>query len=249
MPFYVDTHCHLDLFPNIRKEVEQEDATLIKTISVTNTPALWRANQNLFGSCKNIRVALGLHPELASQRIHEMPLFDSLCNEAKYIGEIGLDGVSRDPLERSKQLQAFRSILKSIKNSSPKVLTVHSRRAASETIDALEEALSDTSHQVILHWYSGSKADLKRAADLGFFFSVNHAMVRGKAFEAMVEAIPKLALLTETDAPFTFDDSVINRNKSLKLTVNGLCEVLNQQHEEVKQIVWDNFSRMVRSIN
>lgn len=249
MAFYVDTHCHLDLFPNIRTEVNKEDETKIKTISVTNTPALWKANQKLFGSCRNIRTALGLHPELASQRTHETSLFDTLCEEAKYIGEIGLDGVSRDPQERLKQRQVFDSVLKSVRKSSPKILTIHSRRAASETIDALENLLSKTPHRVILHWYSGTKAELKRAVGLGFYFSINHAMVRGNNFESMIEAIPASALLTETDAPFTLDSSTTNRRQSLALTIDALGKILGQQHEECRQTIWENFSEMVRSIN
>lgn len=249
MAFYVDTHCHLDLFPNIREEVKKEDESAIKTISVTNTPALWKPNQKLFGACQNIRPALGLHPELASQRAHETPLFDTLCNEAKYIGEIGLDGVSRDPQERLKQRQVFDSILKSVRKSSPKILTVHSRRASGETIDALEIHLHKTPHRVILHWYSGTKAELKRAVDLGFYFSINHAMVRGKAFEAIVEDIPASALLTETDAPFTFDAFATNRSQSLTLTIDALSKVLGKHHEECKQVVWSNFSHIVKSIS
>jgi TatD DNase family protein len=249
MAFYVDTHCHLDLFPNIREEVNKEDETTIKTISVTNTPALWKANQKLFGSCQHIRTALGLHPELASQRTHETALFDTLCKEAKYIGEIGLDGVSRDPQERSKQRQVFDSILQAVRKSSPKILTIHSRRAVGETIDALESHLHKTSHQVILHWYSGTKAELQRAVDLGFYFSINHAMVRTKAFEALIEAIPAATLLTETDAPFTFDASTTTRSQSLSLTIDALSKVLGQQPEECRQLIWQNFSHLVRSIN
>lgn len=249
MAFYIDTHCHLDLFPNIREEVKKEDEIAIKTISVTNTPALWKSNQKLFSGCQNIRPALGLHPELASQRAHETSLFDSLCNEAKYIGEIGLDGVNRDPQERLKQRQVFNSILKSIKNSSPKIITVHSRRASTETIDALENQLHETPHRVILHWYSGTKAELKRAVSLGFYFSINHAMARGKAFETLIEAVPVSALLTETDAPFTFDAFATNRSQSLMLTIDALSKVLGKHHEECKQTIWDNFSRIVKSIS
>ena len=249
MAFYVDTHCHLDLFPNIREEVNKEDGTAIKTISVTNTPALWKPNQGLFSACQNIRPALGLHPELASQRSHETSLFDALRDETKYIGEIGLDGVSRDSQERLKQRQVFDSILKSIKKGSPKILTIHSRRAATETMDALENHLRRTPHRVILHWYSGTKSELKRAIDLGFYFSINHAMARGKNFEALIEAIPSSALLTETDAPFTFDDFATNRTQSLMLTIDALSKVLGKNHEECKQDVWSNFSRIVKSIS
>lgn len=40
MAYYVDTHCHLDLIKDIKQTIDREDGDLIKTITVTNTPAL-----------------------------------------------------------------------------------------------------------------------------------------------------------------------------------------------------------------
>jgi TatD DNase family protein len=55
----------------------------------------------------------------------------------------------------------------------------------------------------VLHWFTGSAAELRRAIDLGCFFSVNHAMLSGDKRRALVEAIPRDRILTETDGPFT----------------------------------------------
>jgi len=249
MAFYVDTHCHLDLFPSIRQTVISEEETLIKTISVINTPALWHPNRKLFAGCRNIRVALGLHPEIASQREKETVLFTSLCHEAKYIGEVGLDGVSRDPNERNTQLKVFRHILHAVKHSTTKMLTVHSRRATRETIDELRTALDGTPHKVVMHWYSGSIVDLRHAIDLGFYFSVNHVMLASRNTETIIQTIPKKAILTETDAPFTFSPSISNRQQSLNTTIKLLSKFWGQDEEDVKQGIWNNFSTMVRAIN
>lgn len=96
-------------------------------------------------------MALGLHPELASQRAHEVDKFQAACAEASYIGEIGLDGTSTDEAERRTQLAVFRNVLSAIKQQEPKILTVHSRGAARETIAELIQAVRGTQHQVILH--------------------------------------------------------------------------------------------------
>ncbi|WP_238395788.1 Qat anti-phage system TatD family nuclease QatD [Pontibacter pudoricolor] len=224
-----------------------EDSLPIKTITVTNTPVLWAPNQKLFGESHNIRVALGLHPELAAQREHEIDMFDNLCSEAKYIGEIGLDGTLKDKSIRDTQLKVFRSILNSIRNSSPKVLTVHSRGAARETIDELTTALKGTHHQVILHWYSGSSTDLNSAVDRGYFFSINHKMVTSKNGLNIISEIPQSKVLTETDAPFTFSDKIVTREQSLQETVKGLSILWKIDYDQVKDRIWGNFKQLLLS--
>lgn len=247
MNYYVDTHCHLDLFPGIRTSVPQEDILPIKTITVTNTPTLWAPNQKLFKECRNIRVALGLHPELASQRAHEVEKLQAVCAEAKYIGEIGLDGTSPEEAERRAQLSVFRSVLSAIKLQEPKILTVHSRGAARETIGELIKAVRGTQHQVILHWYSGGSDELRQAVEAGFYFSINHKMVASRNGQQIIQALPKTAVLTETDAPFTFASNITTRQQSLLKTIEGLAQHWRCQPEVAKQQIWERFGDMVRA--
>ncbi|MDF7815482.1 MULTISPECIES: Qat anti-phage system TatD family nuclease QatD [Hymenobacter] len=247
MAWYVDTHCHLDLFPGIQQRVAEQDAAPIKTISVTNAPVLWRPNQQLFRSCRNIRLALGLHPELAGQRSNEVALFEALSTETKYIGEIGLDGTTTNQWERDTQLRVLRGAAAALRASPAKILTVHSRRAAAETIQELAIGLADTPHQVILHWYSGNLTELRRAVELGFYFSVNHTMLASKSAAALLKAIPRSRLLTETDAPFTFSAAVPDRLTSLRATVKMLSQQWAMGEQECLSLVWDNFSELLRA--
>lgn len=245
MSYYVDTHCHLDLFKGIRSSVGKEDNLPIKTITVTNTPALWAPNQKLFKESHNIRVALGLHPELAVERQHEAALFNKLCADARYIGEIGLDGTAKEKSVRDAQLTVFRSLLRSIKDAEPKILTVHSRGAARKTIDELTAALKGTQHQVILHWYSGSTGDLKTAVNRGFYLSVNHKMLSSKNGCSIIREIPHGKVLTETDAPFTFSDKILTREQSLQETVEGIAAIWKSDYDQVKHKVWENFKQLL----
>jgi TatD DNase family protein len=244
---YVDTHCHLDLFQNIRQNVSQEDDIPIKTITVTNSPTLWGPNNKLFKDCRNIRVALGLHPELAHQRAHEIDKFRNACQEAKYIGEIGLDGTSTDANVRQAQFSVFKSILSAIKNEAPKILSVHSRGAAGETINELIKSVRGTQHQVILHWYSGSLDELRRATSAKFYFSINHKMAISRNGQQIINSIPGSLLLTETDAPFTFTERIDNRLKSLAFTVSSLAPLWNCTAEEAKQRIWENFASVLKA--
>src|SRR3546814_10842246 len=57
-----------------------------------------------------------------------------------------------------------------------RVISLHSRRAAGEVLDAIE-SIRDAGTP-ILHWFSGTGRQLDRAIDLGCWFSVGPAMLR-----------------------------------------------------------------------
>lgn len=242
---YVDTHCHLDLFTNIRKTVNVEDETAIKTITVTNAPFLWKHNDVLFKNCHNIRPALGLHPELAVKHMHEIELFKTLSSCTKYIGEIGLDGSTPHKETKAEQLKVFQSILGFIKPLDKKILTIHSRSAAERTIAEINIALRGTNHKVIFHWFTGSINELNLALKEDFYFSVNHKMIYSKRSIEILKKIPKERILTETDAPFTFDERVKTRVKSLDLTIEGLAELWKMSYQETRETIYANFKNLL----
>lgn len=242
---FIDTHCHLDLFKNINISVASEDVPSIKTITVTNAPFLWEINNKLFKDSKNIRVGLGLHPELAEERAKEISSFKRFCIDAKYIGEIGLDGSSHLKSSWNTQLKVFQEILLSIYSQEMKILTVHSRNAAMQTIYELKKHLLNTPHKAILHWFSGNLADLREGINQGLYFSVNHKMIGSAKGKALIQAIPKEKILTETDAPFTMDYKFKSREEALSFTINELAKIWLVPSEEAKMIVWSNFKAIL----
>ncbi len=148
--------------------------------------------------CDKIRTALGLHPQLAHQRSHELELFDTLLPEAKYVGEIGLDGSKGFKEHWDIQLKVFRHILKSVSKAGGRIMTIHSRLSASAVLDELTEMLGTP----ILHWFTGTKRELRRAVEMGCWFSVGPAMLSTKKGFELISNIPKERVLTESDGPF-----------------------------------------------
>ena len=65
----------------------------------------------------------------------------------------------------------------------------------------INKVVQDLSLIHIFHWFSGSSAQLKRARDLGCFFSVNAFMLQTKRGREYAKAIPLDRLLIETDLP------------------------------------------------
>lgn len=197
----IDFHCHLDLYADPRMVVRECVARRIYVLSVTTTPSAWEGTSALASDAPRIRTALGLHPQIAHERKSELPLFEKLLPEAKYVGEIGLDGGPEYKQHWRDQVMVFTRILELCEKSGGRVLSLHSRRAATPVLDALEAHPS--AGVPILHWFSGTKRELCRAIDMGCWFSVGPAMLIGSKGKSLVDEIPRDRLLTETDGPFT----------------------------------------------
>ena len=52
-----------------------------------------------------------------------------------------------------------------------------------------------------MHWFSGTHSELARAIDLGCWFSVGPAMLRGAKGRRLASLMPIDRVLTETDGP------------------------------------------------
>ena len=59
----------------------------------------------------------------------------------------------------------------------------------------------------VLHWFSGTNQDARRAVALGYWFSVGPAMLRGKKGRAILQELPMEKILPETDGPFAKNGS------------------------------------------
>lgn len=196
----IDFHCHLDLFPDPQTVLKEIDARGTYVLAVTTTPKAWRGTKKLVGDHRRVRVALGLHPELVAQRHQEVPLLCGLLPEARYVGEIGIDGSPphRDSFDLQKSV--FDRILGKCAALGGRIMTIHSRGAASAVLDSLERR--PDAGIPILHWFSGNMTELERAIQIGCWFSIGPAMLRSRKGRELAAAMPLDRLLTETDAPF-----------------------------------------------
>lgn len=196
----IDFHVHLDLYPDPKVIAQEIDKHRMYVLSVTTTPSAWKGTSALGYGHSRIRTALGLHPQLAHERIHELPLFDKYLHETKYVGEIGLDGSSNLKPHRDVQLHVFKHILCSCSLAGGKIMSIHSRRSATEVLNQLE--IYPHAGKAVLHWFTGSKKELLRAIELNCWFSVGPAMFRTEKSINLIRLIPKERILTETDGPF-----------------------------------------------
>jgi len=196
----IDFHCHLDLYPEPWKVVQGCEEMQIFVLSVTTTPSAWPGTKRLSGDAKRIRTSLGLHPQLANQRKGELRLFYQLLPEAVYVGEIGLDGSPDCRPFWKDQVHVFDQVLSACSDAGGRVMSIHSRHAASEVLDYLERR--PESGTPILHWFSGSMKELDRAIRLGCWFSIGLNMLNSEKGRRLVGRMPRDRVLTESDGPF-----------------------------------------------
>lgn len=196
----IDFHVHLDLYPDPEMIVKEIAKRGMYVLSVTTTPSAWKGTSALATSGSRIRTALGLHPQIAHERVGELPLFDLHLRETMYVGEIGLDGGPEFKQHWQAQVKVFDHILNACSLAGGRIMSIHSRRAASAVLDRL--AAVPGAGTPILHWFSGGKRDLHRAITLGCWFSVGPAMLVSEKARELVRDMPRDRVLTETDGPF-----------------------------------------------
>jgi TatD DNase family protein len=164
--------------------------------------------------------------------------------QTRYIGEIGLDHVTSDTALRRKQREVFEAILLRAADFGDRILTVHSRRAASAVIACVGNAFPGT---VILHWFSGSRRELHAGLDAGCYFSVNPAMIKSERGNALIREIPRNRLLTETDGPFIEVDGRRAFPTDVRRAIDGIANLWNRDPDEVASTVLSNFRTIIES--
>lgn len=221
----VDFHCHLDLYPDHAAAIADAEEAGVYTLTVTTTPKAWPRNRDLTQGRRFVRAALGLHPQLVAEREHELPEWERYLPEARYIGEVGLDAGPRFYRSLDAQKRIFRTVLERCAVAGDKVLTVHSVRSTSTVLDMIEAHLPPGRGRVVLHWFTGSRAEARRAAALGCYFSINAEMARSERGRAVIVDLPRERLLTETDGPFTKTQGRPTRPADVHFAVEAIARI------------------------
>jgi TatD DNase family protein len=145
----IDLHCHLDLYPKPHQVAQEVSARRMYVLSVTTTPSAFKGTASLAPEDSRIRTALGLHPELAAAREHELPLFEQLLSSTDYVGEVGLDGSRPHRSTLNRQASILMEILLLCARAGGKIISLHSRGASTLMLDLL--SLEPLAGRPILH--------------------------------------------------------------------------------------------------
>ncbi|WP_075721789.1 Qat anti-phage system TatD family nuclease QatD [Roseburia sp. 499] len=235
--FYFDTHMHFDLYQNRDDVLTYLEKNGCYTIAITNLPDLFEKYRLCYGRYKYVKFALGFHPELVYKYKSQIDKFRSNIRYTRYIGEIGADFTTEDNREREVQLEVLSEIVSSCNQYDDKILSVHTRKAEKQVLAILNNCKS----QVILHWYSGTIREMEEAIERGYYFSINHQMIRSNNGKRIIANIPLERILIESDAPFT---KGLEKNYSIKFMddiYRFISETRNIDEEELGIILKNNF--------
>lgn len=249
----VDVHCHLD-FPGLVERLDSviENARKAGVRAIITSGVNPKTNKLALEFALKydiVHASFGIYPidalereGLADEKIdidEQLKFLEDNKDKFVCVGEVGLDLHSGRDLEAQKK--AFVKILEMAKKLDKTVL-IHSRKAEAEAIDVLE---SCSMKKVVMHCFCGRKHLVKRAYDLGYYFSVPTNIVRLQQFQDMVEMVDINHLLTETDAPFLspYKDKK-NEPAFVVETIKKIAEIKGMTTEDVEKNIWMNYQRL-----
>ena len=242
----VDFHCHLDLYSDMEAVIAAAEAAKVYTLTVTNTPKAWQRNHDLTVGTHFVHAALGLHPQLVAERADELSVWENYLNETRYIGEVGLDAGPRYYKSLDLQKRIFKRILTCCAEAGGKILTVHSIRSASHVIDLIETYLPPDRGRIVMHWFTGSSTEARRAVQIGCFFSINAKMADNKNGKQLIASLPLDRILTETDGPFTKNPhGQLNNPIDVADVVNVIARIRNVETKEINTSIEKNLQTLI----
>ena len=242
----VDFHCHLDLYPDFEALVRDCEMREIYTLAVTTTPRAWSRNHELASKTKHVRAALGLHPQLVHSHGSDIVMWETLLEKSSYVGEVGLDAGPQYYKSLPEQKRVFERILKACSKQGGKVLSIHSVRTASTLLDMAKEHLDLRNNTMVLHWFTGTAAEARRAVEMGCYFSINARMLRSSKSNALVKAVPLERILTETDGPFTDGKAGPARPEDAMTCVEGLARAYDLPVADMQKAIVANLLAMLK---
>ena len=146
---------------------------------------------------------VGVHPENASSNDLEsvVKLIEENSKYISGIGEIGLDKTYVSDLVGFKNQELVFHKMLSIAEKLEKPVSIHSRATLDEILTILP---SYSISGILLHWFAGSKKQLKTAMERNYFVSYGPAMVYAKDKQVLLSETNAERILVETDGPVKF---------------------------------------------
>ncbi len=252
-PLLVDSHAHLELEPLVAdaEAVVQRASTAgvayVVTVGIDFDDA--KRALGLADRFERVFACVGFHPHNAKEVDEEALLkIEALAHHPKVVGygEIGLD-FFRNHSPRERQIEVFAHQL-SIAQRLAKPVVIHLRDAYRQGLDMLEQA-SPFPAGGIIHCFSGSDADARRALDLGFHISIPGTVTYKKndSLRSVVASIPDERLLLETDCPFLAPEPLRGKDNEpayIVHTARKVAEVRGVSFEEICRTTTANAVRV-----
>ena len=228
----------LDLHAHIEPTIKTEELDALDAVIFAVTRSLEEAGVALARDDRTTVWGVGCHPGLASSHAgFTTDSFAKLVEQSAFVGEIGIDGKSRIPVDQ--QRATLRSALQ-ILSTTPRLISLHS---AGATADVIEELEATPVRGAILHWWLGDETLTTRAIALGCYFSVNAAAVARR--QSLLDTIPLDRLLAETDHPFGDRQTKPHRPGNVAPVEHAIASHHDISLEHTRRLMWHNLRRLI----
>ncbi|MCJ8331918.1 MAG: TatD family hydrolase [Lentisphaeria bacterium] len=233
----IDTHCHLQDFDNPLAYAAELEQKKIHVHTVTISPGQYLSSKDTFKDFSYISPALGWLPFMLKDPLSHKDLFFDLIDQTTLIGEIGLDYKTDDEADRKLQRQIFEMIVDKSAETKNKVLSIHTRCSAEDTLAIIGPTFPGT---IILHWYSGSPLLMKDLPE-NYFLSVNNAMIKSRNGKEILKEINPQQVLTESDGPY------LDKPENIKVVIESLASRWDMSIEEAADLIYKNYHRAMKN--
>jgi len=201
---------------------------------------------------ENVYFSAGFHPgELDKYRDGDLEKLKAVAQSEKCvaIGEIGLDYHFENNPEKEFQKKLFIAQLQ-LADELGLPVVVHSRDAASDTLELLTEHKHLLKKGGLLHCYSYSPEMVDSFSRLGLYFSFGGPCTFKNANKVVqsVQRVPATRLLSETDCPYLTPvphrGEFPNQPKYVVHAVEKMAEIRNQSMEALEKQIEENAKRL-----
>ncbi len=251
-PILIDSHCHLD-FPEFHGREEEllaamrangVAAALVAGVTMERMPAVL----GLVDRFPNLFAAVGVHPDTTDGEDADEERLASLAQHARVvaIGETGLDYYRLEG-DLEWQRERFRRHIR-VALQCDKPLIIHTREAASDTLDILEKEGRGRARGVF-HCFTETWDVAQKALALGFHISISGIVTFKKAIQVQEVArlVPLDRLLVETDAPYLAPvphRGKLNHPALVRHVAEEVARLRGVALEEVATATTRNFGRL-----
>ncbi len=206
---------------------------------------------------KILITSVGLHPHYAETgsdkliKTLETLALNNPCVRAW--GETGLD-FNRMHSPKKAQEKWFEKQIYAASNLNLPII-FHERDSNGRFLEILESAdLKD--RKGVIHCFSGSKKEMFKYLDLGYYIGITGILTikkRGEDLRKLCLLIPENRILIETDAPYLTpapQKNKVRRNEPgfVKSVMEKLARLKNQNVEKLSETIWQNTENLYGTI-
>jgi len=242
----IDSHCHITdkAFDPDRDLIIQKSRKELKAIinCALSLNELKFALKLFEKYPKFIYITAGIHPvdaaEISEKEFEKFLKFIELNKEKIVgIGEIGIDYhwiSDENKIKRSKEL--FIKLI-DFANCLDFPIVLHLRGAFEEGFEIVK---SKKVKKAMFHCFYGKPQLAEKIMESGYYVSLATNIIRNKNMKRIAKKLPLNGIVTETDSPFLSINNSRNEPQNVKLVVQKIAELRNEDFFKVAEITMKN---------